>query len=318
MKNTAHSILVSAIANHGEKLATSGSYCSVYLAGHLVDYPTERQLLLALMRLELPAALIAYRQHEIIKLEIYAAISALKEKPLHQSDLAWGVDAWAASLLLSKEVRQDIRIQCFPSVSTQLNSGLESVSEDQSHTPAHQEPKIIKRKVLPFSVAASLVGLVVFQVSGSYFLTEKNQPETQPIREAQFTTNTLETLDKSGDVALIKPATRKHVASTRLMILENPNNHDHANSSVASVRNADFRPSDVMQSESFSQARDSLTELTSLKLKQHVEKADFEVVLINEPVTQKQQSLSLADTPTPVQKNKRLNADIENFLMQRN
>ena len=123
MDDNAQGILVLAIAKHGIKLATSDSYCQVYLAGYMADYPLERRLLASLRNLDLPKALIAYLKNEIREPDLKLAIGKLKQNRLFkEADLAWGIDAWADALLVPEIVRKHIRRTCFSFISEPLNT----------------------------------------------------------------------------------------------------------------------------------------------------------------------------------------------------
>lgn len=175
MNNNAHSILVSAIASHGGKLAISDAYCKVYLAGYMVEYPTEKQLLISLKQLELPKALIAYLQTEIGVADLHTFIKALEQgRSNNKCDLAWGVDAWAAALMLPERVRRNIRKQCFPLASQQLNSDL-SLASDKSDREAGCDEKYIPEAKLQKSrgnalfplAAMALFGFMTFPLASS-------------------------------------------------------------------------------------------------------------------------------------------------------
>lgn len=123
MDDNAQGILVLTIAKHGIKLATSDSYCQVYLAGYMADYPLERRLLASLRNLDLPKALIAYLKNELREPDLKLTIEKLKQNRLFkEADLAWGIDAWADALLVPEIVRKHIRLTCFSSISEPLNT----------------------------------------------------------------------------------------------------------------------------------------------------------------------------------------------------
>lgn len=167
MNNDAHRILVSAIASHGEKLAISDAYCKVYLAGYMADYPDEKQLLTSLRQLELPNILLACRRLEISDSDVCQFIKTLELKHSYSPyDFAWGVDAWVAALTMPDLIRRNIREQCFPQASQQLNSDGKSVTDIADEDTEYIEniipenkTHVNKRNVLLPSATMMLLGL---------------------------------------------------------------------------------------------------------------------------------------------------------------
>ena len=149
MNNNAHSILVLAIATHGEKLAISDAYCKVYLSGYLEKYTAEKRLLISLRNLELPKALMSYLKNEMRESDLNIVIEKVKQEHLcNVASLAWGVDAWAAALSVPEIVRKHIRNVCFPDISQPLNSNLGLVS-DNDDIQIESEKKATLRVIEP-------------------------------------------------------------------------------------------------------------------------------------------------------------------------
>ena len=175
MNNDAHKILVSAIASHGEKIATSNAYCKVYLAGYMVDYPDEKQLLTSLRQLALPDALLAYRCSEISESDVYSFISEVVLKPLEsESDFAWGVDAWAAALSIPELMRRNIRQHCFSALSQQLNTDPEPLMRVANKVPQYDgeraiDPSTIESPKKPGNALVSLTAMILLALTTIHF-----------------------------------------------------------------------------------------------------------------------------------------------------
>ncbi|PWQ96551.1 hypothetical protein [Leucothrix pacifica] len=197
MNNDAHGILVSAVANHGEKIATMNAYCQVYLAGYMVDYPHEKQLLTSLRQSALPDALIAHRGAEVDESDVYTCINDIvSRQPESEPDLAWGVDAWAAALSLSEVMRRNIRQHCFPELPPKLNTDSEPVTRlmretrqngreaanDQLTTvsPKQKNSPLMLRTAMVLVTLSTIhfaVGSIAFDKKDSAIVTPLDLPE---------------------------------------------------------------------------------------------------------------------------------------------
>ena len=308
MNNIAHNILVSAIASHGEKLATSDAYCKVYLSGYMVDYPDEKELLTSLKQLELPKTLLAYQRLEISDSEIYAFIKALELKlPCDKSDFAWGIDAWAAAITAPDFMRRKIRKQCFPLLSQQLNSDLSDTTNDAEQVVEHIETSIPNAKthkkqrnaVLPFA-AVVLFGLTTAHFAVGSVPVGKNQAaKGQP-----------------SDIVSLGPVIVENTHKPRVMTLKSLEKQDYQSNLKPHASMGDIALSQpkAIRAEQSSIARRSITDLAKLKNKPKQQKTGVEVIAIDETVI-KPLSLNL-DTPAQIQRDQRLSAHIEAFLTQ--
>ena len=233
MNNDAHEILVSALDNHGEKIATSDAYCKVYLAGYMVDYPDEKQLLISLRQLALPDALLAYRCAEISDSDIHAFIDEIDLKPSQsQSHFAWGVDAWAAALSMSDLMRRNIRKQCFPTLPQQLNTDSESVTDVAYEGPKQTRKVVTDHKALEgqdnqrnglISLAAMiLLGLTTIHFAvGSVPIEKKQLAATVPFNSPTVVLpNILPNEDKPTNTASISPVVADQFSHEELALIE--------------------------------------------------------------------------------------------------
>ena len=177
MDNKAHTILSGVIASHGERLAISDAFCKVYLTGYLDEYPQEKKLLLELKFLEIPAALHQFAQGQLAEAALLECIQNTVSKSFEPaSELAWGVDAWAAALKVSETMRLNIRSHCFPNESGIINSGQSVVSTQSGSTTEKQLTQAAvssgKESHLSFGTkllanVAAVSGIMILQVFGS-------------------------------------------------------------------------------------------------------------------------------------------------------
>ena len=309
MNNDAHEILVSAIASHGEKLATSDAYCKVYLAGYMVDYSEEKKLLTSLRQLELPEVLLAYQRSEISNSDVYSLIKALELKHLHkQCDFAWGVDAWAAALTVPDLIRRDIRKQCFPLVSQGLNSDLESDINEGVEYDEVRDPEVKtngnQRKALMSVSAMILLGLSTAHFAVGSVAVDKSQSKMMlPVKTVNAApANIVSEKDRPTNTALLGPTVTRKVPRPELVTLQYLGKQD--------------RESNISRTEQSPKGRRSLADLAKLTVTspKAINNASAEAVLIDEN-TIKEPQLNL-DTPTKALRAQRLNADIEAFLKQ--
>lgn len=162
MDDKAHTILSEVIASHGERLTVSTAFCKVYLAGYLADYSEEKELLVTLKSLELPAALVAYTNAEISEASLFDCIQVIRGNwGAKVDDLAWGVDAWAAASGINGAMRCTIRQHCFP-----IMPAVEPVIAEVA------APSVAAKSRLGFGArlmanVAGVFGLMMLQVFGS-------------------------------------------------------------------------------------------------------------------------------------------------------
>ena len=200
MDNKAHTILSDVIASHGAQLTTSNAFCKVYLTGYLDDYPDEKRLLIALKTLELPTALLNHKDAELSETALFDSIKKIISASSEQtSDIAWGVDAWAAAVNLCETIRLKIRSQCFPNESGVINTGqsvlttqFQAVEERFSIEASTPIAAPVRKSRLGFGAklvanVAAVTGLMMIQVFGSNYPSDPSlvpvasEPQPQPI-----------------------------------------------------------------------------------------------------------------------------------------
>jgi hypothetical protein len=198
MNNKAHTILSGVIASHGTQLMTSNAFCKVYLTGYLDEYPNEKRLLIALKVLELPTALLNHKEGELSETDLFDVIQHIVATSNDSStEIAWGIDAWAAAVNVCETTRLRIRSQCFPNESGVINSGqsvlttqFQEVEERFAIAPAETAP--VRKSRLGFGAklianAAAVSGLMMIQVFGSHSPSDisavpvTSMPEPLPI-----------------------------------------------------------------------------------------------------------------------------------------
>jgi len=208
MNKNARSILVSAITDHGEKLATSDAYCKVYLAGYMVDYPAERQLFTLLKQRGLPKTLIAYLRMEVRETDLHAFIKMLKQElTVDENDLAWGIDAWAAALSVPSFARRNIREQFFLSVAS---------NEVGLYQKSISKPKAQRNKGHTFFPFATLLAFVFTSSQLTGYIPAEDQPPTTPEKLQFVSSNTLAANAKPS-ITLPSPVIANQTLETELI-----------------------------------------------------------------------------------------------------
>lgn len=329
----AHNILSAVIAEQGMQLAASDAYCQVYLAGHMTDYPKEKQTLVALKKLELPDALLDFNSTLLSESELCTFILKLCAHPQVDKDsVAWGVDAWAAALDVSEAVRREIRKQCFSDVSQRLNTDPEYLEVEKliSNLDTTQpEPKAQSLLGKTFKTATfSIIALVTLTVFGAHSLDTLNLDPHPVVLSGEEPRQILSEAPplpvvRADEMVVLAPKLELQapLAIDPLNILEDPTiSVENASAdSVESLRSDFFVASVPETLDESERSRPSLTNLMPLIIQENkTKKNDFKVVQ-NEPVkTKAHQRVSKAPVSVFNPKTKQLNADIESFLINGN